>query len=90
LLMSHIHMGTSNENGPIVVWLYPVHGSSPELITGRFDGVLAQGTITADNLTGPLAGESLDSLITKMKSGDAYVQVHTTQHKAGEIRGQIK
>ncbi|MGH9561823.1 MAG: CHRD domain-containing protein [Terracidiphilus sp.] len=25
-----------------------------------------------------------------MKNGDAYVNVHTVQHPAGEIRGQIE
>lgn len=89
LLMAHIHLGTPSENGPIVVWLYP-KTPPPHLISGRFDGVLATGTFTAENLTGPLAGESLDSLIVKMKMGDTYVQVHTTQHHAGEIRGQIE
>lgn len=90
LLMAHIHIGTPSVNGPITVWLYPESGPPPQLIKGRFDGVLATGTITASDLMGPLQGDVLDSLITKIKNGDAYVQVHTVQHKTGEIRGQIK
>ena len=90
LLMAHIHIGTPSVNGPITVWLYPESGPPPHLISGRFDGVLATGTITAKDLMGPLQGDVLDSLITRIKNGDAYVQVHTVQHKTGEIRGQIK
>jgi hypothetical protein len=32
---------------------------------------------------------SLDSLVTLMKTGQAYVNVHTKLNPAGEIRGQI-
>jgi outer membrane receptor for monomeric catechols len=59
------------------------------LIPGRFNGVLAEGTITADNLVGTLAGQSLGVLIEMIKAGNAYVNVHTSQFPPGEIRGQI-
>lgn len=87
--MAHIHKGASGKEGPIVVWLYP---SAPpaKLIPGKSNGVLAEGTITGSNLTGPLAGKTIKDLINVMKSGNAYVNVHTIQHPAGEIRGQIK
>ena len=89
VLQSHIHLAPAGVNGPVVVWLYP---SAPpaELIPGRFDGVLAQGTITAADLVGPLAGQSLDDLLEEMMAGNAYVNVHTEQHPGGEIRGQIR
>ncbi len=88
---AHIHIGKKGVAGKIVVWLYP----SPtermgKLIPGRFDGVLAQGTITESDLVGPLADMPLSALIEAMESGDAYVNIHTTAHPAGEIRGQIK
>lgn len=88
VLMSHIHMAPAGRNGGVVVWLYP---SSPPgvLIPGRTDGVLAEGTITAANLVGPLAGQPLSALLTAMENGNAYVNVHTTQFPGGEIRGQI-
>ena len=89
ILQSHIHLAPAGVNGPVVVWLYP---SSPPavLIPGRFSGVLAEGTITADDLVGPLAGQPLSSLIDEITAGNAYVNVHTSQYPGGEIRGQIR
>ena len=86
--MAHIHLGPSGENGPVVAWLYP---SAPpaQLIEGRVNGVLAEGVITADNLTGPLVGEPLETLIEAIKAGNTYVNVHTLAYPSGEIRGQI-
>ena len=84
VLASHIHLAPSGVNGPIVAFLYV--GPIP----GRFDGVLARGTITAANLVGPLAGQPLSALIAAMEAGNTYVNVHTTQYPGGEIRGQIK
>jgi len=86
--MAHIHLAPAGVNGPVVVWLYPF-GPPPQLIEGRFNGVLAEGVITDDSLTGPLAGATLDDLLDEIRSGNAYVNVHTSQYGAGEIRGQI-
>lgn len=88
VFMAHIHMAAAGTNGPIVVWLYPPAPPS-QLIPGRFDGVLAEGTITAADLTGPLTGMGLEDLVAAMMAGDTYVNVHTTLHPSGEIRGQI-
>jgi hypothetical protein len=87
---AHIHQGPAGENGEVVVWLYPGPATQePQTISGRFDGVLAQGTIESDDLTGPLEGESLDALLQAMAEDDAYVNVHTEANPPGEIRGQI-
>jgi hypothetical protein len=85
---AHIHLAPAGANGPVVAWLYP-SGPPPVLIEGRFQGVLAEGTITAANLVGLLAGLDLDALIEEFESGNAYVNVHTSQFPPGEIRGQI-
>ena len=85
---AHIHLGPVGVNGPVVVWLYP---SAPpaQLIPGRFQGVLAEGTITEDSLVGPLAEATFDDLLAAMRAGDTYVNVHTSQFPPGEVRGQI-
>jgi hypothetical protein len=59
--MAHIHLAPAGANGPVVLWLYP---SSPpaQLIAGRSQGILAEGTVTAGNLVGPLAGQALSAL----------------------------
>lgn len=88
VLMSHLHLAPAGTNGPIVVWLYP-DAPPPQLIEGRTQGTLATGTITADDLVGPLAGGSLDDLLDAIRAGTVYVNVHTTAFPGGEIRGQL-
>jgi hypothetical protein len=87
--MAHIHLAPAGANGPVVAWLYP-DAPPPELIPGRFNGVLAEGVITSDDLVGPLEGQTLDDLVNEIKAGNTYVNVHTSQYPAGEVRGQIR
>jgi len=87
--MAHIHLAAAGVNGPVVLWLYP-HAPPAQLIPGLFEGVLANGTRTAANLVGTLAGQDMSALIDAMIAGGAYVNVHTLQYPPGEIRGQIK
>lgn len=96
VVASHIHVGAPEVNGPVVAFLagpFPAGG-------GRVDGVLAVGTITQANLVGPLAGQPLSALVTQMRAGNTYVNVHTNDgvdppntgvgdFPGGEIRGQI-
>ncbi len=87
--MAHIHYGTSQENGPILVWLYP-STPPPQVKPGTFSGVLAKGTITAANLQGPLKGKSIADLMKVFDSDSAYVNIHNQKHPDGVIRGQIQ
>jgi hypothetical protein len=88
VIMAHIHLAFAGENGPIVVWLYP---SVPPgvLIPGRFNGVLAEGVITEADFLGRLSRATMADLIEHFNNGIAYVNVHTSQYRGGEIRGQI-
>jgi hypothetical protein len=86
---AHIHLAPPGENGGIVLWLYPIDGPPGGLIPGPFNGVLAQGVVTADNLTGDLEGATLEDLIEEIEAGNAYVNVHTSEYPSGEIRGQL-
>ncbi len=97
VVQAHIHVGAFGVNGPIVVFLYglvPAGG-------GRVNGVLAEGTITAANFIGLLAGKSMDDLVAEILAGNTYVNVHTNDGVApvntgpgdfpgGEVRGQIR
>ena len=97
VVMAHIHVAPVGVNGPIVAFLFgPVAPAG-----GRFSGVLAEGTITADDLIGPLAGQDLTALVDAIRAGNTYVNVHTDDGvappgtgpgdlPAGEIRGQIR
>ena len=81
---AHIHAGKMGEEGAPVVGLFA--GPKKE---GMFSGVLAKGTITDKNLVGPLAGKTIGDLVELIKSGGAYVNVHTDMYPPGEIRGQV-
>ena len=86
---AHIHRATNaNGTGGIVVWLYP---SAPplQLIPGRHSGVLATGTFDADDLVGTLDNMSIATLLSELAAGRLYVNVHTSQFPAGEIRGDM-
>ena len=88
--MAHIHVSlTPGENGDVAAWLYPSMAPM-KLKEGMFSGVLAQGTITATNLEGPLMNMSLSDLVDRIKQGRAYVNVHTKQSPDGEITGAIQ
>ena len=82
---AHIHRGMKGKSGPPVANLFT--GPKKE---GKFSGDLSEGTITAKDLSGDLMGKSLVDLEQLIKSGEAYVNVHTDAKPDGEIRGQIK
>jgi len=84
---AYIHIGKQGENGPIVAGLFNPSMSGPP--TGAINGLLSAGTLTSTQLTGPLAGKSVDNLLIIIRGGGAYVNVHTTQNQNGEVRGQI-
>jgi hypothetical protein len=96
VVASHIHLGPEGSNGPIVAFLF---GTVPPG-GGRVQGVLSRGTITSADLVGPLAGQDLSVLIAALRSGGAYVNVHTNDgigevntgpgdFPGGEVRGQV-
>jgi glucose/arabinose dehydrogenase len=88
--MAHIHIAENpGGDGPPAVWLYP---SAPpaELIPGPFSGLLGQGSFTDTELVGPLEAKTLDDLLLAIRENRAYVNVHTEQFPAGEIRGQLQ
>ncbi len=81
---AHIHQGKAGVNGPVVVTLY--NSTTPSPMT---NGILSKGDITSTKFEGPLAGKQVSDLISMIKSGDAYVNVHTEVNPKGEIRGQL-
>ena len=85
---SHIHIAPEGVNGPVVVFLYGFNAAGTS-----DDGLLAEGTITQANLIArPAIGftATMPELVAAMRSGNAYVNVHTIQLPPGEIRDQIR
>jgi CHRD domain len=95
--MSHIHLGQQHTNGGIMVWLC---GNAPDATPPvgtpacPVPSGTVTGTLTAANVVGPSgqlvsAGE-FGEVLHAIKSGAAYVNVHSTKVRSGEIRGQVK
>jgi CHRD domain len=101
--MAHIHIGPVDGTGPIAVWLFPSTAPMPIPLAdaqGRIDGVIAEGTFTAANFVGPLAGQPMSALVDAIEAGNAYVNIHSNDGVAppntgpgdfpgGEIRAQL-
>jgi hypothetical protein len=89
--MAHIHCGPRTANGPVVAFLF---GPADPMITKN--GVLSHGVITAEDVLDknatecPAAVTDLDDLVALIRDGNAYVNVHTMDFPAGEIRGQVR
>lgn len=81
---AHIHMGARGENGPVVVTL-----CSAQTKPCGSEGVVAQGTFTAADLSGPMQGAALSDLVDAMAAGNTYVNFHTSKFPDGEARGQL-
>jgi hypothetical protein len=82
--MAHIHIEAEDGLGPVAVFLFD---ERPDGITAN--GIIASATFTDADLIGPAAGWSIQELIAAIDAGTAYVNVHTAEYPAGEIRGTI-
>lgn len=78
---AHIHLGgASVANGPILFTLF--NNPTDTAITNT---QLATGSFSES----ALGAVSLDSLVTLMRSGNAYVDIHSSTNTGGVMRGQI-
>jgi hypothetical protein len=83
---SHIHVGGDTVNGGVVV---PFSGL-PNAASGSFNGTFTGANVAAGSAGGvTITKGDLNSLLTAMRNGQAYTNIHTTARPAGEIRGQI-
>jgi hypothetical protein len=91
-VVAHIHVNPAGENGPVRLNLCGTGAPEPDCTSGT--GVLATGTNGAT-----VGGITFDSLLSAMRTGGAYVNVHTNAagctpgdpgcNPGGEIRGQV-
>lgn len=80
----HFHTGARGANGAVVATLV----EAPTL-TGPQNGRIGRQFITAANLSGTLAGQPLSALVTQLRAGGIYVNLHTDANTGGEVRGQV-
>lgn len=94
---AHIHIGQKNVNGGIVVFLCtnlvplpagvpapPACPASPGTVTGT----RTAADVLPQPIQGIAAGE-LAAVLSALRKGNAYANVHTPVSPTGEIRGQI-
>ena len=81
--MAHIQTAVADSAGPVVVTLF-----TSDTPSGALTGTLASGSFDASKIE--LPGVSMDSLLVLMRTGRAYVNVHTEANPDGEIRAQIE
>ena len=93
---AHIHFGQKSVTGPISVFLCTNLGNGPAGTQPcPAPPATISGTIVAADVTnlanerGISAGE-LDELISAIRAGTTYVNVHSTRWPGGEIRSQIE
>ncbi|GAB4185931.1 MAG: hypothetical protein Tsb002_10000 [Wenzhouxiangellaceae bacterium] len=86
LQMAHLHLGAAGTNGPVVVDL--LSKATLDTRGNRLFGFSIE--LDADDLTGPLQGQPLDRLSQAIIDGDVYLNLHTTDFPAGEVRGQLE
>lgn len=78
---AHIHCAPAGDNGLVGVTLLAETKGTDGKVRGSFNG--------PD--TGNACGwASLSDVLAAMVTGNAYVNVHTTNYPAGEIRGQVE
>jgi hypothetical protein len=91
---AHIHFGAIAQSGGISVFLCSNLGNGPAGTQAcPAAPATVSGTITATDVIGPttqgIAAGELAELISGIRAGTSYVNVHSTLYPAGEIRAQL-
>lgn len=94
VLFAHIHLGQRGVNGGVSVFLCsnapaPVPTPACPVTGGTVSGVLEAEDVIGPSGQGIAPGE-LGELLDAIESGVTYVNVHTNDFPAGEIRGQLR
>ena len=98
---SHIHFGQRHTVGGIVVWLCQTTGTPapaevasltpfcPGAREGTVEGTIIPAQVLAQTAQGIEAG-NFEELVSAIRAGAAYANVHSTTFTPGEIRGHIE
>jgi hypothetical protein len=88
-LAAHIHIGSFRTAGGVMAFLC----GGPRPACPNPSGTV-EGVITATDIIGitnqQIPAGAFDEFVHVMRTGIAYVNVHTTASPAGEIRGQVR
>jgi hypothetical protein len=99
---SHIHFGRPGLTGQIVLYLCtnlappsgpPLPQACPTASPATISGTLTEADVIASPVVG---GQGIDAgaagfaeMVKAIRTGSAYVNVHTINHPSGEIRGRL-
>jgi len=87
ITFSHIHTAAPGVNGPVRLFLYPPRaGGAAPLVTVTDKTILVEATVDSSLVN----GITYEDLLNAMRSGNAYVNVHSVQFPGGEMRGTIR
>lgn len=80
---AHLHCAPAGENGGVVAF---IAGSFPP----GYDGdVQLRATLHDDAIINDACGANIAELVGSMLDGNVYLNVHSTAHPGGVIRGQV-
>ena len=93
---AHIHFGAIGTNGGVMVFL--CGGPKPACpASGEITGTLTPADVSVLPATNSdsvipqgIRPSDLDAMVQAIRSGNAYVNVHTANFPKGEIRGQVE
>ena len=92
---AHIHFAQSGVNGPIVIWLCGTAtnpgpaGTQTCTQSGTVRGTISGANVLASPSTQQLPAGAIGQIISALKAGAAYVNIHTAASPGGEVRGQV-
>lgn len=88
--MSHLRLGNSaDQQGSLVVWLWPTNRKPIEGKKESYDGLLTTGVIRSKDLTGILTKKKITDLLAAIRDGKVDADIHTRQHMSSELRGLL-
>ena len=85
LTVARLHEGKIGATGATI---FTIYGGPTK--SGLYTGTIAEGSFTADDLAGPLKGQTIDDLVALIETDSVYLNVGSEAHPDGEIRGQLQ
>lgn len=82
---AQLYLGNKSSKGDIIVDLMKSGNQSKTPL-----GFLMNGKISAADLKGPMQGKTLMDLKSAMNNSQTYVNILTSAHPDGEVRGPVK
>ncbi|MCU0650124.1 MAG: CHRD domain-containing protein [Gemmatimonadaceae bacterium] len=92
ITMAHFHANVAGQNGPIMAWFVPTETArapgTGNISVPAAGGILRQNRVSRASLS-MVAPYTWDSLVTRMRAGSTYLNIHTRRFPGGELRGQV-